>query len=474
MRISTAALVGRIAPARYRDKAMPFAERIDHMISAADDRALAQRTALIAFVIRVASAALAYLSQILMARLLGSYEYGIYVVVWVWLLILGNVTSLGFGTSVLRYIPEYGESDRPDLLRGLLVGSRFYGMVVATVVATLGVAGAWTFGDFIGDHYLMPIYLAAVCLPLMTLTEVQDGIARAYDWIDLALAPPYLVRPLMILGFLFGAVLIGAETTATTAMIASIIAVWMTAIGQLLMLKRRIGDKLPAGPRTMTTMPWIRASLPMFLIEGFFVLLTNTDVVVAGWYLPPEEIAIYFAVIKTLALVHFVYFAVRAAAAHKFSQYHAAGDREQLTSFIRDSVRWTFWPSFAVSIAMLLVGRWFLMLFGEGFVDGYPLVFILVVGVLARASIGPAEALLTMAGQQHLCATIYGMTFLLNLALNLLLIPMVGLAGAAIATTCAILFETAMLFVAARDRLHLHVFIWLPKRTATAAPAEVQ
>ena len=461
-------------PGAWREKAVGLAARADAMIEGRDDRALAQRTALVAFAIRVASAFLAYLSQIIMARLLGTYDYGIYVVVWVWLLILGALTSLGFGTSVLRYIPEFIATERQDMLRGMLFGSRVFGVLASTLLALAGVAGAWAFGDFIGEHYLVPIYLAAICLPMMTLIEVQDGIARAYDWIDLALAPPYLVRPLMILVFLGGAAYF-AEASVTTAMIASILAPWATAVGQLVLLERRLGSKVPAGPRTITAMPWIMASLPMFLIEGFFVLLTNTDVIVAGWYLPPEDIAVYFAVVKTLALVHFVYFAVRAASAHKFSQYHAAGDRARLEDFIQDSVRWTFWPSFAVSVAMLLGGRLFLMLFGPEFVDGYPLVFVLVLGVLARASVGPAEALLTMSGQQRLCATIYAMTFALNFALNVLLIPMIGLMGAAIATTIAIGFESIMLFLAARDRLGLHVFVWRPAgRGVTRTEAQRQ
>jgi len=464
----------KVVPGAWREKAVGLAARADAMIEGRDDRALAQRTALVAFAIRVASAVLAYLSQIVMARLLGTYDYGIYVVVWVWLLILGALTSLGFGTSVLRYIPEFIATERPDMLRGMLFGSRVFGVLAASALALAGIAGAWAFGDFIGEHYLVPIYLAAICLPMMTLIEVQDGIARAFDWIDLALAPPYLVRPLMILVFL-GAAAYFAEASVTTAMIASILATWATAVGQLVLLERRLGRNVPKGPRTITAMPWIMASLPMFLIEGFFVLLTNTDVIVAGWYLPPEDIAVYFAVVKTLALVHFVYFAVRAASAHKFSQYHAAGDRARLEDFIQDSVRWTFWPSFAVSVAMLLGGRLFLMLFGPEFVDGYPLVFVLVLGVLARASVGPAEALLTMSGQQRLCATIYAMTFALNFALNVLLIPMIGLMGAAIATTIAIGFESIMLFLAARDRLGLHVFVWRPAgRGVTRTEAQRQ
>jgi O-antigen/teichoic acid export membrane protein len=60
-------------------------------------------------------------------------------------------------------------------------------------------------------------------------------------------------------------------------------------------------------------------AFPIFLIEGFYFMLTNADVIIVGLYLPPEKVAVYFAAAKTMALVHFVYFAVKAAAAQRFS-----------------------------------------------------------------------------------------------------------------------------------------------------------
>ena len=57
---------------------------------------------------------------------------------------------------------------------------------------------------------------------------------------------------------------------------------------------------------------WVAVSIPIFLVEGFLFLLTNADVLVVGHFLPPDQVAVYFATAKTLALVHFVYFAVKA------------------------------------------------------------------------------------------------------------------------------------------------------------------
>ena len=118
----------------------------------------------------------------------------------------------------------------------------------------------------------------------------------------------------------------------------------------------------------------------------------------------PDQVAIYFAAVKTLALVHFVYFAVRAGGAQRFSQYYASGDRARLEAFVRDTLHWTFWPSLAMVVLLCSssAGR-SSSCSGRSFGSGYPLLYILSVGLLFRASIGPAESLLTMAGQQGIC-----------------------------------------------------------------------
>jgi O-antigen/teichoic acid export membrane protein len=86
--------------------------------------------------------------------------------------------------------------------------------------------------------------------------------------------------------------------------------------------------------------------------------------------------------------------------------------------------------------------------------------FILAAGLLARAAIGPIERLLNMLGQQRVCAMVYAGAFAANLVLCFILIPLFGMAGAAIATASALILESILLFIVTKNRLGFHVFIW--------------
>ena len=229
------------------------------------------------------------------------------------------------------------------------------------------------------------------------------------------------------------------------------------------LLTRKLDATYPAGPASTELAVWTRVALPIFLVEGIFFLLTNADILMVGIYLQPDDVAVYYATVKTLALVHFVFFAVKAGVAQEFAARTGITERGQLRSFARQTVGWTFWPSLVMSAVVLLFGKFLLSMFGEAFVAGYPYLFVLVAGVVLRASIGPAESLLNMTGNQNICAVIFASVLAVNIALNMALIPTHGLMGAALATALATVGEAALLLWMVYRRIGVVMFVFAPR-----------
>ena len=125
---------------------------------------------------------------------------------------------------------------------------------------------------------------------------------------------------------------------------------------------------------------------------------------------------------------------------------------------------------------MLALGRPLLSLFGPDFVDGYPLMFILAIGLIARASVGPVERLLNMLGEQRTCAVVYAIAFAVNLVLCFVLIPRFGVDGRGDRHRDRdLVVESTLLFVVTKHRLGLHVFICEPLEGVTMpAPARIR
>ncbi len=461
MRFSAATTADRLLPERLALWARPLLGRLDKLLFAPDERGEAGRMSLIAFVIRIVSAAIAFVSQVFLARWMGSFEYGIFVLVWVTMVIAGNVSCLGFHTSVIRFIPEYREKGMMAELRGILLASRLFVLVASSLIAACGALGVWLLAPYIETYYVVPFVLGFICLPMIAFSDVLQGLARANSWALFALSPTYLVRPVLILVFMAAALLAGYPADAETAILVAICATYVTTLVQFFSVTTRIDRKLPKGPRKMHFGLWFAVSMPIFLVESFFFLLTNADVLMVGFYMKPDDVAVYFATVKALALVHFVYFAVKAGVAQRYAAY-THGETEKLAAFARETVAWTFWPSLFMALVVLALGKPMLMLFGPGFDAGFPLLFLLVVGVVARAAVGPCESLLTMSGNQNICALVYALTLAVNVALSIALIPLFGLWGAAIGTAGAMLFEALALSFTVWRRLGIVMFIFAP------------
>lgn len=438
------------------------------IFSSDGERERAQRNAIVAFGVRCLSAALLYLSQIVLARWMGGTEYGIYVFVWTWVLILGGLSHLGLNVAIIRLAPTYRETGELDKLRGLVWGGRLTALGAGTLVMLAGMAGLYFFAPYLTGSYVLPMYLALVCVPLFALTDVQDGIGRGNAWMGLALAPPYVLRPLLVLAAMVAAYALGLPMRATTAAGAAIIATWGAGLVQTFIINSRLRESLPAGPRAYDWRTWFTVSLPMLVILGSELMLQNTDILVISRFMTPADVGIYFAAGKTMALIMFVHYAVGSAVANRFAALHARGDRESLRAFVRDAVNWTFWPSLAGAIIILALGKPLLWLFGPQFSGGYAVMCILVFGFLFRSAMGPAEFLLNMLGEQALCAAVLFTSAVLNIALNLVLVPHWGLVGAATATAISLVMAALMNSIAVYRRLGIEIAIWrnLPPSSA--------
>jgi O-antigen/teichoic acid export membrane protein len=365
----------------------------------------------------------------------------------------------GIAPAAQRFIPEYRTLGDERGLRGFLLGSRWVSFAYGAAVALLLAAVVLAFSHAIPPYYWLPLLIGAAVIPVFPVSSVQDTISRCFNWIELGLIPNYVMHPLIICAALAAIHAFGGTVTAVHGLMVASAAMWAMTLIQTALLRRRLNRAVAPGERRYEFRHWMITSLPIAFVDGFFLLLTYVDILILQIFVGPADIAVYYAATKTLAMLNFIYFAVSAASAHRFAQYYVAGEHEKLASFLKDAVRWTFWPSLVFGLALLALGEPILSLFGAGFTDGYPLMFVLVVGLIARASVGPAERLLSMQDQQMASAMIYACAFATNLVLCLILIPRFGLIGAACSTASAIVCESALLYVITKRRLGLHIFI---------------
>jgi O-antigen/teichoic acid export membrane protein len=441
---------------------------------------VARRAAATALAIRLSSAGLAYVAQVILARLMGQHEYGVFAYTWIWLLVFSAFATVGFGDSPVRYIAQLRERGEDAYLRGFL---RFAPLVITIASIAFGilVVALLPFADGLIEHaYLMPMALMAISIPFACLQSYLEGVGRSYNWTLPALLPIYILRHGLLLILMVAAVALGFEATAVNGYICLVLTLVVSIAYQATAILLRLRQAVPEGPRAYRPREWMRGSAPFAILYSAQHLASFADVLVLSFFVHPPEIAVYFAATRIIQVVNLVPYAATVGTAHLFSASHTRGDHANLQRLCRHVAATTFTIS-AITVAIIVAaGDWLLGMFGHGFEAGYVPLLILAGGVMARVAAGPAEDILNMTGNGRISASTYLIVVVVNVMLAIPLIAAFGLNGAAAASALALAMRALWLARSVRVRLRIETSFLMTisfrdmvlRRAALRTPAE--
>lgn len=396
--------------------------------------------------VRLLAAGLAYVLQIALARTLGADEYGIFAYAWAWVTIGGFIGTFGLGQISVRFLASYSESgDSAHAMGFIRVSLQTLGS--GTILVALGSLAIIQLNpELPGQVYFAPIVLALVTFPLFALGDLAEGYARSQGWNMLALAPPYILRQLLLLAIIPLLYWLGATPSATIAMGAALLATAITSLAQMAIVLRRLLAGMPVKTvERRLTRVWFIAAWPVLLADAAQVLRQNADVLILAFYAEPAQIALYFAATRVASLLGLVEFAVGAAAAHRFARVPEGSNTSVLRGLANEAAMLTFWPTLVAAIAISATAPLILSVFGAEYITSAPLVGILAIGYVVRAIIGPAEEFLMMRGhgRSTLLAQFLGLEVTIGLCRALA--PEYGAVGVALGNLGALCVTTFVL-----------------------------
>jgi O-antigen/teichoic acid export membrane protein len=165
------------------------------------------------------------------------------------------------------------------------------------------------------------------------------------------------------------------------------------------------------------------------------LLYTQADIWILGMFTSTESVGIYGIAAKLVILVYFPMVAFGAVIPSLISSIHFSGDLQELRRVVRESTRWILSIAMPIILILLLEGNYILhYCYGAEFEAGYIVLVILTIGQMIKAGSGMVGILFQMTGGHKIYMKVNIIWGILNVALNLLLIPRYGMLGAAGAT----------------------------------------
>jgi O-antigen/teichoic acid export membrane protein len=384
------------------------------------------------FAIQMVGVFLAYVTQVLLARWMGAAEYGKYAYVFSWTTLLAVLAGLGLSITVLRYIPEYMAQQQPGLLRGMIRRSRQLTLGAGIVIALLGDAvAAW----IAPPEYSAPLIIGVWMVPLIALMTLNQGTSRALRRVAIAFTPPLVMRPLLLAGGVFLLFVAGKEIDSRVVLGVALVTLLMVVLFQWLALRKDVSSKVANAQPKYHYREWSRVSGPILLSAGFGTLTAQVGILMVGTVNGPDAVGIYSAAVKSTLLMNLVIIAVNTFASPMFSSLRSEGKHDELQRLLDVAAHMMFWPSLVIAVVLTAFSGIVLGLFGEEFVAGRAAMAVLTLGLLVSAAAGPVGRLTDLTGYQRQSMWVRGCGTLLTILLGVVLIPLWGILGAAIAAT---------------------------------------
>lgn len=185
---------------------------------------------------------------------------------------------------------------------------------------------------------------------------------------------------------------------------------------------------------------FIKQSLPMMLSSSILIFLGWMDTFVMGVYETESNVGIYNVCLKIATLTSFTLLAINSILAPKIAKSYAENDENNYKKLIRFSTKLNFLISSVVIVLILFFNKFLLSIFGNEFIEGQTILFILCAGQIVNSFSGSVGIILQMIGKQRVYQNFVIVALLLNLVLTIILTPIYGGIGAATATVASMAF----------------------------------
>jgi O-antigen/teichoic acid export membrane protein len=325
----------------------------------------------------------------------------------------------------------------PVLAVGLVVGA-------AVVALTPQISRLLTHGHGVPRDAMVPyLRILGIAIPLSAVSTAMLAATRGFG----TMIPNALIgnvgRPGTRLALVSVAVAAGAGSLGIAVAWAVPIALTLIAVTAVLTRladRDRLGSSGRAPSRDLRALglEFWRFAAPRGLSATFGITVTWLDTLLIGALLSSERAGVYAAAGRFLALGFFALGPVQLVLAPLMSGLLAGGELERAGAAYRTATQWAMVPSWPIYLTLAVFAPLLLRVFGPGFQAGQHALVILALAGLFAMTTGPALTVLLMGGKSGWILAVSAVSLILNVALNLLLIPRLGISGAAVAWAATI------------------------------------
>ena len=380
-----------------------------------------------------------FVLHILLARVLGASSYGLYTLGYSIITIASQFSILGLQNGIVRFVSLYRGIGDTKRVKGTLI-SAFAGATVFSIAIGISLfifSNSISVGLFSKPNLSNVLRIFSISLTFYVLMIMASYSARAFKAMQYDVGVSNICFPILnvisvALAFLLGFKLLGA-------IYAFLISASLSAFLGFYFIKRISPEVFTELSPSYEFRKLLRFSLPVCLIGFSYVILIHIDRIMIGYFMNSSDVGIYNTATQIAMLSQLILNSIGATFSPFISELYNRNKLEELGYLFKTCARWIFALTLPLIVIMIMFSREILdLLFGARFAGGWTVLVILPIARLIPASTGSVGSMLQMSGNQDLELINTIVTVIMNIGLNIWLVPAYGIPGAALATGISI------------------------------------
>ena len=396
----------------------------------------------IVFIGTIIGMLLGFVSRIIVVRCITQTEYGIFSLALVLLSIFATISTLGLSDGTARQIAFYRGKDNTLKIKGVMLSSLQIALITGVLLSLVlfFTSNLISTNVFHSPELSSPLKIFSIAIPFFVLINIFISIFRGFDRVEPNVYFQNIFRSVIYILFLVGAILLGLSFIGVIyAYLASIM---LTCIAFAAYAAKKLPTSVKGEKNTKVDSlrkEMLFFSLPLLAVSMFGMIMQWTDTLMLGYFKTPDVVGLYNAALPLANLIPVVLTSMVFLYIPIVSQLYSQNLMSEIRRNYAILTKWMFALTLPLFLIIFLFPETVLsILFGSRYIQAGLALQILAFGMLIHTFLGPTAATLTIAGKTRFLMWTTLIGAIMNITLNIFLIPPLGITGAAIASASSL------------------------------------
>jgi len=378
----------------------------------------------------------AYILRIVLARKLSLEDYGLFYATFAFMMFFLTFRDMGLGSALIKFIPHYSIKKDYSKIKTIIVSAFIFQMIPSLIlIAFFLSAGSYLAANYFHSDkaFIILIILSIYIFSSVFCRLTRDILTGFQDTKWYSLTEPlrigitlFLVIPLLYFGFgIFSPVIaftIGVTITFLVLLIGA--------------SKYFFIFKQPLKEFSSTTKQLFKFALPVIFTGLGAKVVAHLDVLLLTYFVPLTLVGAYNIILPTALLFLFFGKAVSQVLFPMTSELWGRQDQTRLSQGLKMIYTYSFLFTVPLIFTIFVFSDFFLgLIFGSQYTSSILAFRILLLGILCYIVAINNHTMISAIGKPIIVTKIVAIAAAINIILNIILIPIFDITGAAIATT---------------------------------------